>query len=297
MRFNFITLILLFQTFFCFAETHGLSHDLKYSLESYTRETDYTIGSVATQHLVVTVPLGYRLDQGSLPEKGVTEAIELRDVHWQFADIKNETIYSFDIDWQIFVASESVKSVPLRSLELVFTHEGKSFTVAVPTDSVLVSPLLPPKMDAKHVQPYADVLPKQINTMPLIAMLLTALLILVLTSTYIAWYFGWIRFSAEKSMPFRQAWRSITKLNSEPNAINQALKTTSHAFNEYAGYSVTRENLGQLLLEKTKLQPHAKEIEQLYQDIQHTFFAGVASQHTLETVRKLVKQLSKLELS
>ncbi len=293
MRLNFITVILLFHTFCCFAETHGLPH----SIESYTRETDYTIGGIATQHLVVRVPLGYRLDQGSLPEKSVTEAIELRDVHWQFADEKNETIYSFDIDWQIFVASESVKSVPLRSLELIFNNEGNLFTVAVPADSVLVSPLLPPKMDAKHVQPYADVLPTQINTMPLITILLTALLILALTSTYIAWYFGWVRFPAEKSMPFRQAWRSIAKLDNEQNAINQALKNISHAFNEYAGYSVTRENLVQLLSQKAKLQPHTKEIEQLYQDIQHTFFAGGSSQHTLEAVRKLVKQLSTLELS
>lgn len=268
-----------------------------YSLQSYTRETDYTIGSVARQYLTIHVPLGYRLDEGSLPEKGVTEAVELRDITWKNNDNAKQTVYHFNIDWQIFVASETVKSIPLRGLELVFKRDKQSFTVAVPADAVLVSNLLPPKMDAKHVQPYPDMLPRPSNSSALVTTMLLAFAVLLLACLYIAWFFGWISFKAEKAMPFRQAWRAIRQLPNNASHEREAMQTISHAFNQYASTTITNENLASILQPPSKLAPYADEVRALYVDIQETFFAGKSPQHTVKSIEKLAKQLSKLELS
>jgi hypothetical protein len=289
MRSYLIAFGLLIQSLLCVAEP--------YTIVSHTREADYVIGSVARQYLAIKVPLGYRLDEGSLPEQGVTEAIELRDIHWQFVDENNVTNYSFDIDWQIFVAFDTVKSIPLRSLALVFKREGHAISIEIPADSVLVSNLLPPKMDVKHVQPYPDVTPQSIKLTPFLIILFLSLSVLVSALIYIGWYFGWITFPAEKKMPFRQAWRAIRKLTSDEQSVSKALQIISRAFNQYAGYSVTAENLTLLLRQRVDLQPFTIEIKQLYQDIQLNFFAGKSPKFRFDDIKKLSNQLSKLELS
>lgn len=269
-------------------------------LQSQTRETDYTLGSVARQHLTIDVPKGYVLDEGSLPEKGVTEAIELRDVRWQTEDIGNITRYRFVIDWQIFVAFETVKSTPLRSLELVFNHHNasKHMTVRVPPDSVLVSNLLPPKMDEKHVQPYPDVSPFAINTQPYWLSLFVGLVLLVLSGAYIAWFMGWIRLPSERNMPFRQAWRQMKALSpSQASSTQEAMRLLGQACSQYAGQTVTVENLAGVVNKQQALQPYQDALFGFYQDVQATFYAGQLPKSSLASLVKLSKQLSRLEVA
>lgn len=277
---------------------HAASAQATTSIQSQTRETDYTIGDVAVQHLTVEVPKGYVLDEGSIPEKAQTDAVELRDIHWTIEETASVTRYQFDIDWQIFVAFETVKSTPLRGLELVFKNAEKSLTVSVPADSVLISNLLPPKMDEKHVRPYPNVAPQKIDTFALWLGVFVALFVLLASSVYIAWFMGWIRLPSERNMPFRLAWRQIKSISaSQDNAVQAALKVLGAAVSAYAGYVVTHENVSRLSIKNSHLHPYAHALTKLYQDIQHTFFAGKTPTLSLDEVKKLAKQLSSLELS
>lgn len=277
---------------------HAASAQATASVKSQTRETDYTIGDVAVQHLTIEVPKGYVLDEGSIPEKAQTDAVELRDIHWTIEEKASVTRYNFTIDWQIFVAFETVKSTPLRSLELVFKNAEKSLTVSVPADSVLISNLLPPKMDEKHVRPYPNVSPQKIDTFALWLGVFVALFVLLVSSLYIAWFMGWIRLSSERNMPFRLAWRQIKSISaSQDNAVQEALKVLGAAVSAYAGYVVTHGNVSRLSIKNPHLQPYAHELSRLYQEIQHTFFAGAIPTLSLDEVKKLAKQLSRLELS
>lgn len=283
------TVILLLCSFFSYAENA--------SFASYTRETDYTIGSVAHQYLTVSVPKDYRLDEGSIPEKGVTEAIELRSIEWDIDESTAMTRYHFRIDWQIFVAAETVKSVPLRSLSLVFKRNKHSITVNIPPDSVLVSNLLPPKMDAKHVLPYPDISPPRVTNTPLIILLCLASASFIISSLYIAWYLGWIRLPMEKAMPFRKAWRTMRNLNEDAASTRQAMQMLSHAFSHYAGFSVTRESMPRMLAERAPLTPYQQEITQFYDDMQLTFFAGQSTMNNVGSLKVLAKKMSRIELS
>lgn len=270
----------------------------RYTVQSTTRETDYTIGSVARQHIVVNLPSGYRLDEGSLPPTGQTEAIELRAAQWSFQDHQNKTRYQFWVDWQIFVAAETVKSTPLRSLELVFQRHGKRLTVPVPADSVLVSNLLPPKMDAAHVQPYPDIAPPVIRLQPFIYTMIVSVLLFLVACLYGACYFGWLRLPQESSMPFRQAWRAIKRLPAtQADANKLAMQHLSRAFDQYAGFAISKENLSQALMQRPSLGVHSESIQVFYADLQQTFFAGAPPQHSLAALTEMARRLSKLELS
>lgn len=268
------------------------------SVLSETRATDYTIGDIAIQTLMIEVPKGYALDEGSVPERAKTEAIELSDIEWKVEQLADKTRYHFTIAWQIFVAFETVKSVPLRTLEFVFRKDGQSIQVTVPPDSVLVSSLLPPKMDAKYVQPYPNVAPSKVPLRNYWLGLLSAIVIGFFALGYIAWFMGWVKLPFEKNMPFRQAWRHIQSLAQDDTlSVPQALKLLSVAVSRFAGYVVTKENLTRLTQEKQSLAPYSPDLTRFYQDIQTSFFEGGKPVMSLKDIKSLAKQLSHLEIS
>lgn len=269
-----------------------------FTIKSETREADYTIGSIANQHLVVTVPKGFRLDEGSLPEQGMIEAIELQNAHWHFEDKKSVTVYHFDLAWQIFVASEAVKVTPLRSLELAFKRGKENLFVPVPADKVIISNLLPAQMDAAHVKPYPSVAPEAISTNLLIATLVAGAAGLLLAAIYFAWRLGWTTFTKERSMAFRQAWRAIKRLRRSNGAddVAQAMQILSRAYDTFAGYAVSPENINQLFTARPVLAQHESATLHFYADLQKVFYAGHAPQHSIADVELLARQLSQLEL-
>jgi len=271
---------------------------LQVTAHSVTRETDYTLGSIARQHITLQVPAGFTLDASSLPAPAQNEAIELREVHWTHTDTANGRQIDLDIDWQIFVAGDTVKTMPLKNLHLEFTREQQRLTVDVPADKVIVSSLLPARIDAAHVQLYPDV---PLPSWPLAGQLwaLAGWLCLLATGVlYWLWYAGWIQLPREKQMPFRQAWRSIRALKEgHHEAALQAMRLISRAVDQRAGYAVTTENLAGWLATQQALAAHAQALQTFYQDLQQAFFAGRPTLLSLADLKRLAKQLSLVEVS
>ncbi len=268
-------------------------------VNSVTREADYTIGSIARQRLTVHLPPGYVLDAASLPVPAQNEAIELRDARWQVQDMPHERLLTLDIDWQIFVAGNTAKIMPLKKLHLEFQRGQSRLAVDVPADKVIVSSLLPARIDAEHVKLYPDVPPPAWSLRSQLWSLAAWLGLLVLGMLYVAWYLGWIALPQEKRMPFRQAWRTIRRLGptSDATARMQAMRVFSHAMDQFAGYTVTAENLSQLLARQAVLQPHQAALQGFYHALQQTFFAGETANLSLDHLRRLARTLSQLEVS
>ncbi len=268
------------------------------SITSHTREADYTLGSIAHQQVHIRVPAGLALDPGSLPQKTRNEAIELRDVQWTRSSRADGDHYDLSLDWQIFVAWEAVKNIPLRPLHLVFKNKQQTLNVDVPGDKVLVSSLLPPKMDDAHVKLYADA---PLPAWPLQPVLLSMLgfgVVLLLALTYLAWVMGWIQLPQERHMPFRQAWRTIRSFSDQDrNASKQAMRILAQAMDQFAGQAITAENLSAWLQQQPRLAAHATALDALYTDVQQAFFAGRTPLHSLAELRTLARQLSQIELS
>jgi len=295
-------LLMLGSLLFCLAgqnEAVATSGDqLQVRAESSTREVDYTLGSIATQHITLHVPPGFELDASSLPPPAQNEAIELREAHWEIKDTKQERLILLDIDWQIFVAGDTVKTMPLKKLHLEFKRGQQRLTVDVPADKVIVSSLLPARIDAEHVKLYPDA--------PLPTWSLSRQLwqlagwagAFSLGLAYMLWYFGVIQLPQEKRMPFRQAWRAMRALKEQQaHAPMQAMQLLSRAMDQFAGYAVTAENLPKLLSTHQAIQPYSEALQDFYQDLQHTFFAGKPAAWSLDKLKQLAKTLSQVEIS
>lgn len=266
--------------------------------ESATRETDYTLGSIARQHLTLHVPLGFELDPGSLPPPAQNEAIELRDAHWTTTDSGNERLIQLEIDWQIFAAGDTVKTIPLKNLHLEFKRDQQRLTVDVPADKVIVSSLLPARIDAEHVKLYPDAPLPAWSLSDQLWKLAGWLCLLGLATLYLCWYMGWIQLPQEKRMPFRQAWRAIRALPDQGHASSlQAMRLISRAMDQFAGYAITTENLPRLLTMHPALDTYSESLRQFYQAVQHSFFAGQQASLSLPELKKLAKQLSQVEIS
>ncbi len=270
-------------------------------VESHTRETDYTLGSIARQHITLHVPPGFELDPASLPPPAQNEAIELRDVHWTSSDTDTERVIQLEIDWQIFVAGDTVKTMPLKKLHLEFNrefkHEQQRLTVDVPADKVIVSSLLPARIDAEHVQLYPDAPLPEWSLAGQLWTLAGWLSLLSLGVIYLLWYVGWIQLPQEKRMPFRQAWRAIRILNVHGQAERlQAMRLMSRAMDQFAGHAVTAENLARVLTTHQVLDPYRIALQQFYQEVQQAFFAGKPVALSMDDLKQLAKKLSRVEV-
>lgn len=265
-----------------------------YSVKSETRSADYTIGSIAKQSIEVFVPAGFVLDTSSLPVKKPSDTVELRQLAWQTQRMGNRIRYTIDIDWQIFVAYEVVRDVPLKPLNLVFEKDQEKLRVNIPAEQILLSNLLPHKMQAQHLALYPDIPPQRADLSTLWLSLLFMLCLLLLSLLYIAWYMGWVQLPFEKQMPFRQAWKAIKQQQGAP--ADSAMQRLAYAVSEYAGYTVTTENIADLFEQKPEISAYQAELIQFYQALQQVFFAGLVPTYSQQSVLKLAKQLSHLEM-
>lgn len=281
-----------------FSNAHAVESSFQLKAESSTREADYTLGSIARQHITLHVPPGFELDPASLPAPAQNEAIELRSAHWTTTDSKTERLIHLDIDWQIFVAGDSVRIMPLKKLHLEFKKEQQRLTIDVPADKVIVSSLLPARIDQAHVQLYPDSPLPEWSLAKQLWILAGWLSLAMLSLVYIAWVMGWIQLPQEKNMPFRQAWREIRKLKGNPQeAAKQAMQLISRAMDQFAGVAVTAENLTQVTSTHTVLTAYQTQLQAFYQEIQQAFFAGKPVSASLADLKQLAKQLSQVELS
>lgn len=263
-------------------------------VSSIVREADYTIGSVARQQVVVDTPHGYRLDAGSLPEKGLTDAIELRDVQWDARDTGASTRHYITLDWQIFVAGDTTRIVPLKALQLQFVRDGKLLPVSVRPGNVFVSSLLPVKMDKRSVQPYPDVKPPLMPTQQLWLLLFGGGFGVMLAGMYFAHYFGWL-FGKKAPMYFRAATRDIRRLRSRPEAVRSAMQRLAAAYSAYAGYAVTPGRLDTLLATRPEMAPLEADTRTFFADLQRVFFAGTSPEYDVQALERLARRLCQME--
>lgn len=266
-------------------------------VSSIVRETDYTIGGVVHQQVVVESPRGYRLDAGTLPEKGLTDAIELRNVQWDSLDSGKITRHYITLDWQIFVAGDTTRILPLKALKLQFVRDGKVLPVQVKASNVIVSSLLPAKMDKHSVQPYPDVAPPPMAMQRSWLALVGGMLGILISGLYFAHYFGWL-FNAKSPMHFRTAARDIRRLrlgSQQAEAVRPAMQRLAGAYSAYAGYAVTPERLDSLLAARPEMQPLATDTRAFFMDLHRVFFAGNPPEHDVEALERLARRLCQME--
>lgn len=277
----------------CFWPLLGLAQG-DYVVRSVVPAAGYTIGSLARQQVEVDVPRGFRLDPGSLPEKGHVDAIELREAEWDARDAGTHTRYNLTLTWQIFVAADNTRAYPLKPLNLQFVREGKLLTVPVAPGKVIVASLLPAKMDKVSVQPFPDVLPPAMSLRPAWFALGGGLLGLVVAGLYFSYVYGWL-FVRRFPLRFRTAAREIRGMRRRGEGARSAMLRLSRAYDDYAGYAVSHERLDALFSMRPQIAPLGEETRAFYRDLQLVFFAGAQPTHDLKAIERLARQLASRE--
>ena len=270
------------------------------TIKSEIREIGYSVGDVARQTIIVETPPGYRFDPASLPSIGKTSGvIELRDAQWQFEDMRTMTRHTLVLDWQIFQVLQEVRAYPLMPLRLLFRLEGKVMDAELIPASVIVSSLLPARMDAGHLQHMPDVEPQPRATAGMKWKLLVAMLVLLATTTYFCWYFDWLQLGRRWSRPYRIAcreMRAIRKNKGESREqLQAAMKSLRQAGDASTGTVLSRERLHLLFERNPWMLPLRKDLEQLYADSDRLFFAGEVETTDFERLYQLSRKLRALE--
>lgn len=282
------------------AGANGMERDALI-IRSTMREIGYNVGDVARQTITVETPPGYRFDPASLPNIGKTSGvIELRDASWQFEDMKSLTRHTLVLDWQIFQVLQEVRSYPLMPLRLQFRHKDKVMHVELKPASVVVSSLLPTRMDAGRLQHLPDMEPQPRTTTGMLWGLLVSAPVALLTMIYFAWYFDWLQLGQRWNRPYRVAcreMRAIRNKSKDENAqqLQAAMKSLRQACDVHAGAALSRERLHLLFERHPWILPLRPELEQLYADSDRLFFAGEAETADFERLYRLGRKLRALE--
>jgi len=285
-----------------------LASEFKPRIQSHLREINYTVGDIAYQTITIETPLGYRLDTSTLPKVSNRSVIEVRAVQSSFEDHPTAqppmTRHRLTIDWQVSMALREVRAIPLLDIDLQLLRADKILPVHIPASEVIVSPLLPTKMDEAHLVPQPDIAPRHLALRPYIYTLIAGSAGLLLTMIYFAWYAGWIRAGFDAGLPFRQAWQAIRKLrkqadtgseDSADRAVREAMGLLSRAFDQYAASAISAESLEYLFNQYPHLGRQKVAITRFYADAQHVFFAGNRPTRNLQQLETFARQLSRLQ--
>jgi mxaA protein len=292
------------------AETKPVMPVQNVSVQSTMQEIGYQVGDIARQTIVIRTPKGYELDEASLPNIGKSAvSIELRDAQWSAQNTGNETVHTLILDWQIFRVMQETRNYPLKKLDLQFILADKKLAVHVKPGQMLVASVLPSamkkltaEMNAEQLKPKADVLPQARNTQALIMALIMALIGLLVSSLYFAWRFDWLpaRLTALFSapLPFRRAYRDIQALQKTGDTSTQlshAMLALRRACDATAGTTLSAERVALLFNGNNQFTAKRTDIERFYMVSEHTFFAGDASDLSIEQLKQLSRQLMMLE--
>ncbi|NOT66766.1 MAG: hypothetical protein HOP04_00220 [Methylophilaceae bacterium] len=265
-------------------------------VQTQIRQVGYTLGDIARQTVLVTAPLGYKLDESSLPAKGkVGGNIELKDVRWQAHTAGALMRHQLVLDWQVFRVMLQTRAFPLRPLELQFRRDGKRLNVQVAASQVLVSSILPTAMEPEYMQPRADIAPANRQTSNVVWGLIAALCGLLISAAYFAWAFDWLGARIRARLPFRIAYREIRAISrsgmTSETELKLAVRLLRRAFDKALGVAMTQEQLPHFFAKSAHLQTLHPEISVFYAESERLFFAGGVTELTLDQVSKLSRRL------
>lgn len=277
-------------------ETRGDTLTARSSL----REVGYRVGDVVRQSVVVETPPGYRFDPASLPSIGKNSGfVELRDVSWRSEEGRRAARHALVLEWQVFQVLQEVRAYSLMPLQLKFRNGDRVLQADVKPASAIVSTMLPARLDTARLLPLPDVKPQPRDMRGTQWGLLASLSVVLLTLTYLVWYFDWLKLGHQRNRPFRMACRDLRAMRGKngdgTRQIRAAMKILRQACDGTVGAALSHERLPLLFQSNPWLSPLRSELEQLYAYSDRVFFAGERENVDFEALYRLGRKLRALE--
>jgi mxaA protein len=248
---------------------------------SEPRSYGYQVGDHVQRHVVVHVPDGWRLDEATLPRPGGRgQALELRQVARRTADGGRRL--EFDLDYQVFLAPASLRTVEIAPLRLRFAGASRSEEVLVEAWPVTISPLLPVQAPTRRgygeLQP--DKPPPLIDTGAARQRLVVFAAVAALLLAWLAVVHLGPPWAAARNRPFGVAWRRMRGLPANPAdaAWREACVQLHEALNRTAGEVLFERGLDAFVARRPAFATLHDDLARFLQMSRAEFFGGAARQ-------------------
>jgi mxaA protein len=241
------------------------------------RRYGYVIGDEVELRAVFPVPVGYALDQATVPKPGRVNAfLELRAIGQRdglLGRLRKDAGSRLSLRFLVVNSATDVRTVQTPALELNYRREGApDLPVRVPQVEFTVSPITPAYVAGTaglgEMQP--DAPPPRIPAgAAQVRLMLYALVALVLAG-YFAWRRGWVPRRMLAKRPFARAALDLRRMRRQAAPEQQAAcaRRLHRAFDEAAGFSVASHSLERFFA----TQPWSAAVEGQIRE----FFAGSA---------------------
>jgi mxaA protein len=249
------------------------------------RTFGYVVGDKVRREVLLTLNVGYRLDEASLPEAGRLDRwLEIAAPEMQIESASDGRRYRIVLTYQLFNAPQAPETVTipqqnLRIIDARVAGDGHALTTLVPALRITVAPLTSAvSVDRLHgaaLQPdrWPAPLPVQARQSRL-AWTVTALLVVL---SFAAWRRGWMSFAARANLPFAQAVRELKQLPGAagtPARDAAGLKIVHEALNRTAGRAVFAHNLDDFLAAHPEFAGLREQFDRLFLASSAVFFAS-----------------------
>lgn len=248
---------------------------------SEPRAYGYRVGDAVQRRVVVHVPEGWKLDEATLPRPGGRgQALELRQVKRSSADGGRRL--ELDLDYQVFLAPASVRTVEIAPLRLRFAGVSRSEEVLVEAWPVTISPLVPVQAPTRRgygeLQP--DKPPPLIDTGAARQRLVVFAALAALLLTWLAVVHLGPPWAAARKRPFGVAWRRLRGLAANPADApwREACVQLHEALNRTAGEVLFERGLDAFVARRPAFAALRDDIARFLQMSRAEFFGGAARQ-------------------
>lgn len=281
--------------------------DKKYvsiKIDDPTRDAGYVVGDVLNRHIVLTIKKPYQLVEETLPIEGYEHryrgqkvGVELLKITHNADESADQTVYTIDLNYQVFTTSKLAKPAALRG-EYVKIRNLKTKKVVqyrIPSFSFRISPLSVFGAVKLKEEMYPRTPPLNISAKAHYDKLYLALGALALALLGLLYIYGKYAWLPRMGAPFSRAYRAISKTTDDHQGQQNAMQAMHTAFNQTAGQTVFSDNIDTFLNENPKFAPARSVIEHFFDASHAQFFQGQATNTDKSALLKLCKHLRDCE--
>ncbi len=259
------------------------------------RDSGYLLGDLVDEHVELALPAGFSLDADSLPLPGrVAPWMEVRNARVIGQQARDRA--SVTVTYQLFAEVEQASRVPIPPFTLRLRDGTQMRAVAVPEQSILLSPALPPALTDQDRELKPSPLPQTLPTGRVIAGFALSVAATLVCAAYLLWAYDHLPLAPRSPGPFARAWRRWRRRRTWSEAERDLLLRDWHAaLNQAAGETLYASTLPCLFTHAPYLLPMRQPIEELFGRSWTSFYghadgAAPSARQVLELLRNAAER-------
>jgi hypothetical protein len=272
----------------------SVSKRIQLTLET-PRDFGYSAGDIIAHKLYISIPSGTSLSTNHLPATGaLLDWLDVIDVQ-VISQSANQ--YQITINYQVSKQVKETEWLEIPMFILGTTDQSEIDSLTVPAWRFSYYSLIPTRINDAEIILRSAQKPEVLAIQPVALQLITYLAAALLCMAYILWRRGSLQFWSRKTTAFQQALKDLKQLpdqSTDPNQIEQALRTVHSALNQTAGETVLESQLDCFYQNYPQLASLRSDTNQFFKQSRRIFYESSTSTHQQVDDNNLLKNLRDL---